>query len=321
MSFELWSQWDDWRMTREVALHSGRRVDDRLMSASFGDDAGRLVPDVLMVKPGRENPWAATVAGLERALNTFQQLGEVGWHAMVILSLGNVYRAHSRLDLAGATLGECVELFREVGNREWEAAALFSQGSLRVVEGDLAGAVESYWACLAIFIDRRDALWQAYTRRALGYAYEQHGHYVDAVAELERALPVLREHGDQMWEAHTLLTVGRAKLGVGLTDEATGDLDACIDMFRRYGDPRSEAVALRCRAKASPGHLVETYLRDALAAFLRLENPVGVALTLCDLATLYRETDRSDEAQRYVRLARSLFAEQGMPGLAAAVGR
>ena len=27
MSFELWSQWDDWRLTRETALHAGRRTE------------------------------------------------------------------------------------------------------------------------------------------------------------------------------------------------------------------------------------------------------------------------------------------------------
>jgi DNA-binding SARP family transcriptional activator/tetratricopeptide (TPR) repeat protein len=305
MSFELWSQWDDWQMTRASALHAGRRVDDRLV---FTD--GMVRAESLVFKAGHEDPWDGVVTVLEQALAVFRELGDAGWHAMAMLSLGNVYRAGARFDLAGATLQNCVTLFREIGNPDWEAAALFSHGSLRVVEGDLTAAVEAYRGCLRIFTDRGDRLWQAYTRRALGYAYQQHGWFAEAETELSRALPVFREHGDQMWEAHTLLTLGCARLGLDRLGEASGDLSAAVTLFQGYGDPRSEAVALRYLAHATGD---DSQLASALAAFLRLENPVGTALTLRDLELRCRDQGRTAEADRYRELVLQIDREQKMP--------
>jgi tetratricopeptide (TPR) repeat protein len=270
----------------------------------------------VVLQPGREQPWAAVVAELEAALQTFRRSGQVVWHAMAMLTLGNLYRGHARLDLANLVLGDCVDLFGELGVREWAAAALFSQGSLRVVEGDLRGAVASYRGCLDIFDLLGDELWQAYTRRALGYAYQQHRHFDAAVAELDRALPVLRAHGEQqMWQAHTTLTLGLAQLGLHRTHAAIEHLDESLAVFRAYGDPRSEALALRGRARAGTGPEAETYLRAALASFLRLEDPVGTALTLRDLGELCRQLGNPEEADRCLALARSVIDELSLPAL------
>jgi DNA-binding SARP family transcriptional activator/tetratricopeptide (TPR) repeat protein len=317
MSFELWSQWDHWRMTRTVALYAGRRVDDRLVAADHGGtlDRATLVPGSAVVKPGHEQPWAPVVASLERALATFRSLGEVNWHALTMLTLGNVYRAHARLDHAATTLHSCIALYRELGDRNLEAAALFSQGSLRVVEGDLRGAIASYEQCLTIFSDRRDVLWQAYTRRALGYAFQQHGRYAEAVAELAASLQVFRTHGDRMWEAHTLLTLGQARLGMGRHDAAAADLTACIRIFREYGDPRSEALALRGLARTTGGAAQEQHLLAALDGFLLLEDPVGGALTMYDLARLHSARGRPGAAERCLRVYREISAELGMVDL------
>ncbi len=318
MSFELWSQWDHWRMTRTAALHAGRRVDDRLVAASHGAtlDRASFGPGSAVVKPGHEQPWAPVVASLERALTTFRSLGEVSWHALTMLTLGNVYRAHARLDRAATTLQDCIALYRELGDRTLEAAALLSQGSLRVVDGDLPGAVASYERCLTIFGDRRDVLWQAYTRRALGYAFQQHGRYADAVTELAASLQVFRTHGDRMWEAHTLLSLGLARLGTGRHDAAAADLTACIEIFREYGDPRSEAFALRGLARTTGGAAREQHLLAALDGFLRLEDPVGVALTAYDLARLHAAQGQPGEAERCLRVYREITAELGMQDLA-----
>lgn len=284
MSFELWSQWDDWRLTRQTALSTGRRADDRLVVWPATDD---VVPDSLVLKPGLDRRWAPAVAGVEESLRTFRRLGEVGWHAMALLSLGNLHRGNARFDLANATLSDCVDLFQELGVREWEAAALFSLGSLRVVEGDLRGTVDAYRGCLAIFNDLDDPLWLAYTYRALGYAYQQHGRFAEAKEAICHALPVLRRYDDQLlWRAHATLTLGLAELGLGCSLAARAHFDDCLAMFRAYGDPRSEALALRSRARASTGSDVETFLRAALAAFVRLEDPVGVTVTLRDLGVM-----------------------------------
>ncbi|MFI5931984.1 BTAD domain-containing putative transcriptional regulator [Actinoplanes sp. NPDC051494] len=313
LSFELWSQWDDWALTREGARQAAHQVGDRLVAAPDADGAG--VPLAVTVKPGMLNPWSGTVRGLERVVQTFRRLGDLDWHAMALLSLGNVYRAHGRFDLAASTLDRCVALFYEIGNPDWQAAALLSRGGLHVVEGDLDGAVRLYTDCLKIFTDRGDPLWEAYTRRALGYAYQQHGRFTAAVRHLEPAIPVLGEHGDQVWEGHALLTLGLAELGRDRPADAARHLDAALERFRRYGDPRSEALALRARARTVDGPEAEQHLRASLARFVLMENPTGTALALRDLAALLRAHGDGSTADRYLDLARTARGEVAVPGL------
>lgn len=301
MSFELWSQWDNWHMTRAVATYSGRRAGDRLITDSWE------------IKPGQELPWADAAAALEQCLRTFQEIDELSWHAVSMLSLGNLYRARACFDLAGRTLRNSVGRFHALGHRDWEAAALFSLGSLRVVDGELSEAVASFQNCLEIFGDLGDTLWQAYTRRALGYAYQQHGRYAEAVAELEAALPVFREHDDSMWEAHTSLTLGLARLGLRQTDRAVDELGTSVATFQRYGDPRSEAIALRALAHAEIGRgrtaIAEEHLHSSLAVFGRLENTIGTPLALCEIGTLCERAGRHEEAARYLAPAEQIFAQ------------
>ncbi|HEU5109393.1 MAG TPA: tetratricopeptide repeat protein, partial [Micromonosporaceae bacterium] len=307
MSFELWSQWDNWPMTRAVARYSARRAGDR------------LIPDTWELIAGRERPWDEPTAALEACVTTFQRLDELTWHAVAKVSLGNLYRAGGHVERARRTLRDCVDRCHALGQRDWEAVAWFSLGSLSAADGDLCAAVDSFGVCMEIFGDRADVLWQAYSRRALGYAYQQHGRFAEAVVELSAALPVFRAHEDIMWEAHTMLTLGLAHLGLRRGRLAADHLETCVRTFRRYGDPRSEAIALRAlaHAEADRGHTAtaETHLRESLAVFGRLENTVGVPLLLSDLGALCERTGRIDEATAYREGAREILARLDLTGV------
>jgi len=118
-----------------------------------------------------------------------------------------------------------------------------------------------------------------------------------------------------MWEAHTLLTLGLARLGMDRHDAAAADPTACITIFPGYGDPRSEALALRGLARTTGGAAQEQHLLAALDGFLRLEDPVGVALTVYDLARLHSARGRPGAAERCLRVYREIGAELGMVDL------
>jgi DNA-binding SARP family transcriptional activator/tetratricopeptide (TPR) repeat protein len=307
VSFELWSHWDDWRMTRDAALVAAHRVGDRLVEGSR--------PGEFRVILGRTDPWSDVVAELEAGASIFEELGEWRWHAAMIVSLGNLYRAQGSYERGVSTLRRGVGLFHDLDHPGWEAAALFSLASLHVVDGRLADAVARYHDCKAIFQRLDDRLWQAHTLRALGYAYQQHGEYADAAASLRRCLPVLREQDDPIWAAHTQLTLARAELGMGRSEDALKHLDACIAAFRQRGDFRSEAMALRTLAGAAGRHDPDTaiaLLGDCLRLFRQLEDPVGVAHTLHDIAAQHRALGRNDQASRHDRSCRALCRDLGL---------
>ncbi|WP_229068537.1 BTAD domain-containing putative transcriptional regulator [Actinoplanes sp. DH11] len=312
LSYELWSQWDDWTSTAASARHAAHRVGDRLVASALGDDG---MPESLTVEPGVPAPWGAMVLSLDRVAQTFRRLGDLDWHAMALLSLGNVYRADGRFAEAAATLDQCVALFNEVGNPDWQAAALLSRGSLHVTQGNLDEALRLYRICVQIFRDRGDLLWEAYTYRAKGYACQQHGRFAEAVVHLERAVPVLREHGDRVWEGHALLSLGLAELGQGNKERAARHLDVCLERFTSYGDGRSEALALRARGRSAPQPEAERYLRASLAKFIDLADPVGTALALRDLGELMLARGEPTEAEHYLDLARTACGDVTLPGL------
>lgn len=307
-SFELWSHWDDWLMTREVALISGHRVGDRLAPVGATGELG--------VIPGQVNPWAEVVADVEVSRSVLEELGEWRWHAATVLGLGNLYRAQASFDRAAATLRRGVQLVRELAHPGWEAAALLSLGSLYVVNGLPAQAVARYRKCLAIFDRRGDEVWRAHVQRALGYAYQQHGRFEEAAGALRQCLPAFREQDDQVWEAHTLLTLARAELGMGRPGEAAAHATACLPLFEQQHDNRSRAMAHRVMAAAAQDRGDTAAALDALHASLRLfreqDDPVGVAHTLYDLATLCRVLARHEDAARGYRSCRRLFHELGL---------
>jgi tetratricopeptide (TPR) repeat protein len=307
ISFELWSHWDDWRMTRDAALLAGHRVGDRLAPGPR--------PGEYRVVPGRLHPWSEVVTELEAGEATFAELGEWRWQAATAVSLGNLYRAQGRYALATATLRRGLDLFRDLDHPGWEAAALFSLGSLHVVDGCLTEAVARYEDCMAIFRRLGDPLWQAHTQRALGYAYQQHGQNAPAAAVLGRCHPVLRERDDPMWHGHTLLFLARAELGLGRYGDARAHLHACLADFRRRGDVRSEAMALRVLAavtgRRAPAEAI-VLLDDCLQLFRRFADPVGVAYTLGDLAEQHRAVGRLDRSASLDRSSRALLHDLGL---------
>ena len=275
LSFELWSHWDDWRMTREAAVIAAHRVGDRLRRGPR--------PGEFRVTFGRVDPWSDVVAELESGESILEELGEWRWHAAVTVSLGNLYRAQGCYERAAKKLQRGVTLFRGLDHPGWEAAGLFSLGSLHVVQGRLSAAVARYDECAAIFGALDDRLWQAHTMRALGYAYQQHGRYAEAVDVLGRCLPVLAEQDEPMWQTYTLLTLARSEVGLERYEQASANADRCVVAFRRSGDARGQAMALRALSAAEGRRQPETAqacLEQALRVFEEIEDPVE-PLTRC----------------------------------------
>ena len=307
--FELWSHWDDWRRTREVALVSGQRIGDRLRP---GTEPG----EPAVVRGSREGPWDEAVADLERCSSIFKALREWHLHAANLVALGNLYRAAARLEDASSTLERCLDLCRELGRRDWEAVSLFSLGSIDVLQGRLAGALERYQACMAIFCETGDVPYQAYTLRAVGYAYQQHGRFDEAALALERCVPVFRQRGDRLWEAHALLTLGYTERGRGRPGEAAAHMDACVPMFQELGDRRSEAMALRGRAAAEldggAAACSLASLRSSEALFRELDDPIGVAIVLHDLGRLHLRAGRAGDAAAVFRSCLPIFRDIGL---------
>ncbi|HZN20406.1 MAG TPA: BTAD domain-containing putative transcriptional regulator [Micromonosporaceae bacterium] len=311
-SFELWSHWDDWLMTREAALIAAQRPGDRLSLTVDGEPA---------VLHGRTDPWGAVVADLEACSTILNELDDHRWRSMMLAGLGNIYRAQGRLDAARHTLGESLRLFRDIGHLGWQAAALFSMGSVLVALEQLPEAVECYAQVSDIFANKGDQLWLAYTRRALGFAYQQHGRYAEATVALDQCLPVFRDQCDWMSEAYTLLFLGYAERGQGRVDDSAAHLDAALRVFREHGDWRGGAMASRAlaaaeRERGSTDAALKS-LQCGLAVFREMDDPVGVAFTTYDLASLHRSLDNQTQVRSLYRTCLSLFRDLGLSRWAA----
>lgn len=305
MQFEMRSQWDHWRMTREVALIAAQRVGDRLH--------GSPGSDLLGVVPGGPTPWGRAAGDLETAQAIFADLGESRWRAAALTSLGNLYRAQGRFTEATAALRHSIHLCQQLDQPGWQAATLFSLASLDVIEGRLSDALGNYRRCLALTRRGDDPLWTAHVHRAIGYGYQQHGAFAAAIDALAQCLPTFRERNDQLLWAHTLLTMGHAQAGMHRFADAVDTFNACVPVFAKLGETRGQAMALRSLATAlrdagDPDAALAS-LKSSLTLFHTLDDPIGVACALLDLVAL-----DANHAERNQRAASALLADVGLRG-------
>jgi tetratricopeptide (TPR) repeat protein len=313
LSFELHAHWDDWRMTRDVALLASRRVGDRLAEPQPGNR--------LRVLPGHHPPWTKLTAAFEQYSEIFAAPGRRRWRVATLSTLGNLYRAQGKYDEAEATLRHSIEVSDDMEHTGWRIAAHFSLGSLYIMTDQLDEALTQFADCQRLLGPCPEPLWHAYLQRAVGYAYQQYGRHHQAIPPLTQCLPVFHHAQDRSWEAHTLLLTADAALGTGRPGEAVTSAEKSRRLFRDEGNVRGEAMALRISGRAFAA-LTDTgtaldALATSLAAFRRISDPTGTALTLRDRAMVQRLAGHHHAAGSDQRSAVTLFTQLGLRRLAA----
>lgn len=80
---------------------------------------------------------------LSNAANELLDVGERRWWSRALISLGNIYRRHGRLNDSISALEEALEEVRRLGDRRWEARCLESLASTLRATGQIGEAADA----------------------------------------------------------------------------------------------------------------------------------------------------------------------------------
>jgi CHAT domain-containing protein len=179
------------------------------------------------------------------AAECFEQVGDKSRLGRVYVSLGRVYRAHGRLDLALEQYNRALALQQAVGDR---LAAVQSLNAIAVTYGYMGRHEESLARlndALAIASDLRSARSADFIRANIAGTYNTLGRYKEAAAQLEATLA--SPNSENRIQRLTQLTT--AYVGLGLGTRALASAERAVALAKGM-PPDDIAMALSSRAWA-----------------------------------------------------------------------
>lgn len=269
----LRAYWSDWRVAAEIGHEAAVRTGDRRAIAIALLDRAAVLG-------------GSGLAGAERALEVFIELGESWWAARSMRAIG---------------------------------MTLYSNGHLDRAQDYLLGAITG-------FKGEDDLWWMARTQRNLAELRLAERRPEEARELLEDALEVFKRDGNRYSEAQTLRVYGEvlAAQARGLRREgdtraadehfvrAELSLDRATEMFRQRGELWEEARCLRASGEVgNPANgLVELdHVRKAEAMLAALGDSWGVARSAQSAGRVLSRLRRIREADAELRRSVEAFAE------------
>lgn len=171
------------------------------MQEDFRDLSGQgYAQGVIAYLRSKSGDLAGALAGYERCMAIYTELGERIALGNTYVSMASVYRAQGRHDDAMRLIHEALPIYTESGSRRRHATAMIV---LAEIESDL-------------------------------------GRTDEAVEHLDTALPVLRELDDSLSEARALAVLGEVRRARGDLDQARAAITAAVELFGVSGSPETE---------------------------------------------------------------------------------
>ncbi|MGO4613012.1 tetratricopeptide repeat protein [Nocardia sp. 2YAB30] len=232
--------------------------------------------------------WQAWAHTHELALDAAREIAADGnAEAVILRSLGALYRELGRFEEAATMLTRAAALFRRLNDHRRWAATMKLIGDTRRYQGRLDDALDAFSASLltaqsesddrsvagvlnglgdtsrglsrfaeasryfteslAIYRDLGDELDAARTRVRYGLVHRDQWNNDQALHMFEQALPVFEEYDDQRWQARTLRHIAVVHRNTGNLEPALSAFEESLSLFDRLADRRGTAVTLRNR--------------------------------------------------------------------------
>ena len=240
--------WYDWvAAARTAVLAAGR----------LGEPATRALCHRLLARAyTRLGHTEAMDAELRRALDLFQQCGDLVGQAHTQLSLSDLW-VHQGRPADGLHHAEAaLDLYRASDHTAGQADALNTVGWCHALLGDHEQAIAHCERALGLHRDLGSGVVEGTTWDSLGYAHHHLGHHAQSVACYRRAIAIFRDLGDKPDEADSLIRLGDAFQAAGDNDAAHGVRREALAILDDLNHPEADDLRDRLEPYAQPAHAI-----------------------------------------------------------------
>jgi tetratricopeptide (TPR) repeat protein len=191
-------------------------------------------------------------------------------------------------------------------------------GYIHVVKGEFDQAVPLLERALAMSRDWNIRLLSPSCMGFLGYTYALSGRLAEGLALLADAMTAFESGVATVFHSLVAAHAGEACILAGRSQEAHRHAERALTLARRRGERGDEAYALRLlgeiHSQETPPDdgAAETRYRQAMTLADHLGMRLLVAHCQFGLGTLYRRTEKREQAQEHLTTATAMYREMGM---------
>jgi len=191
-------------------------------------------------------------------------------------------------------------------------------GYIHVVKGEFDQAVPLLERALAMSRDWNIRLLSPSCMGFLGYTYALSGRLAEGLALLADAMTAFESGVATVFHSLVAAHAGEACILAGRSQEAHRHAERALTLARRRGERGDEAYALRLlgeiHSQETPPDdgAAETRYRQAMTLADHLGMRLLVAHCQFGLSTLYRRTEKREQAQEHLTTATAMYREMGM---------
>lgn len=225
--FESDNQVDLWRKTHEAALEATRRAGNQRGEAAVLYSLGTLAAS---------ESFGVAASYLERALRTFEEIGDIHGRGLTLAILAFVDRMSGDYDRGMLRYQGALSCCRAVGDLVGQVDAL---GNMAQIEA----ALHHYQAADTTFDQAFEISRSLAAPRVIAQTEHRFGDFLLRKGELDRAersfsvvLQIAQHEGDVVGEAHALLGLGLVRTRQGRLGSAEISLRNALGLSERLGD-------------------------------------------------------------------------------------
>jgi class 3 adenylate cyclase/tetratricopeptide (TPR) repeat protein len=191
-------------------------------------------------------------------------------------------------------------------------------GYIHVVKGEFDQAVPLLERALAMSRDWNIRLLSPSCMGFLGYTYALSGRLAEGLALLADAMTAFESGVATVFHSLVAAHAGEACILAGRSQEAHRHAERALTLTRERGERGDEAYALRLlgeiHSQETPPDdgAAETRYRQAMTLADHLGMRLLVAHCQFGLGTLYRRTEKREQAQEHLTTATAMYREMGM---------
>ena len=259
--------------------------------------------------------WTASVKPYEKALETFEKIGDVHGAAQTYNNLGLVYADMGKWEKAIEYYKKSLETYEEIGDVHGAAQTYGNLGLVYADMGKWEKAIEYYKKSLETFEKIGDVHGAAQTYNNLGLVYADMGKWEKAIEYFKKSLETFEKIGDVHAAAKTYGNLGSVYARMEEWEKAIEYYMKSLETLENIGDVHGGAQTYNNLGLVYAGmgywkKAIE-YCKKSLETYEKIGNAHGAAQTYNNLGLVYVDMGGWEKAIEYYKKSLETYEKIG----------